>query len=146
MVKGTETFKKVIKGYLDNRSANDDLFAARYKNSDKSIDECCNYIIEQVKKTGCNGFADEEIFGMAIHYYDEDDTKPQCINSLCSVVVNLSDHTKEQLVQKAKEEFQDMYLAKLKENEKAKKESARRKAQEKKQKEEKVGQLSLFDI
>ena len=146
MVKGTETFKKVIKGYLDNRAANDDLFAARYKNSDKSIDECCNYIIEQVKKTGCNGFADEEIFGMATHYYDEDDIKPQCIHSSCSVVVNLSDHTKEQLVQKAKEEFQDMYLAKLKENEKAKKESARRKAQEKKQKEEEAGQLSLFDI
>lgn len=69
MVKGTETFKKVIKGYLDNRAANDDLFAARYNNKDKSIDECCDYIIEQVKKTGCNGFVDEEIFGMAIHYY-----------------------------------------------------------------------------
>ncbi len=51
MVKGTETFKKVIKGYLDNRAANDDLFAARYNNKDKSIDECCDYIIEQVKKT-----------------------------------------------------------------------------------------------
>lgn len=146
MVKGTETFKKVIKGYLDNRAANDDLFAARYNNKDKSIDECCDYIIEQVKKTGCNGFADEEIFGMAIHYYDEDGIKPQCVHSACSVVVNLSDHTKEQLEQKAKEEFQDRYLAKLEAEEKAKKESARRKAQEKKQKEEAAGQLSLFDI
>ena len=33
MVKGTETFKKVIKGYLDNRAANDDLFAMRYNNT-----------------------------------------------------------------------------------------------------------------
>jgi hypothetical protein len=24
------------------------------------------------RKAVCNGFADDEIFGMAIHYYDED--------------------------------------------------------------------------
>ena len=77
MVKGTETFKKVIKGYLDNRAANDDLFAMRYKREGKSVDECCDYIIEQVKKSGNCGFDDDEIFGMAIHYYDEDDVKIQ---------------------------------------------------------------------
>ena len=36
MIKGTETFKKVIKGYLDHRAANDDLFAARYKKANVS--------------------------------------------------------------------------------------------------------------
>jgi FixJ family two-component response regulator len=25
-----------------------------------------------VKNSGCNGFADDEIFGMAVHYFDED--------------------------------------------------------------------------
>ena len=53
----------------------------------KNIDECCNFIMQQVQKSGCNGFADEEIYGMAVHYYDEDDIKD--IEPVrCTVVVN----------------------------------------------------------
>lgn len=68
-------FKAVIKAYLDDRASNDELFAATYAKANKSLDECCNYILSQVQKSGQNGFADEEIFGMAVHYYDEDDIK-----------------------------------------------------------------------
>ena len=68
-------FKAVIKAYLDDRASNDELFAATYAKPNKSIDECCNYILHEVHKSGQNGFADEEIFGMAVHYYDEDDIK-----------------------------------------------------------------------
>lgn len=80
-------FKAVIKAYLDDRASNDELFAATYAKPNKSLDECCNYILSEVQKSGQNGFADEEIFGMAVHYYDEDgikDVKP--INA--RVVVN----------------------------------------------------------
>lgn len=68
-------FKAVIKAYLDDRASNDELFAATYAKPNKSLDECCNYILQEVHKSGQNGFADEEIFGMAVHYYDEDDIK-----------------------------------------------------------------------
>lgn len=68
-------FKAVIKAYLDDRASNDELFAATYAKQGKSLDECCNYILHEVQKSGQNGFADEEIFGMAVHYYDEDDIK-----------------------------------------------------------------------
>lgn len=69
---GTEAFKKTIKDYLDRRAAEDALFAESYAKDGKSIDECCNYIFTEVQKSGCCGFADEEIYGMAVHYYDED--------------------------------------------------------------------------
>lgn len=68
-------FKAVIKAYLDDRASNDELFAATYAKPNKSLDECCNYILSEVQKSGQNGFADEEIYGMAVHYYDEDDIK-----------------------------------------------------------------------
>ena len=68
-------FKAVIKAYLDDRASNDELFAVTYAKPNKSLDECCNYILQEVHKSGQNGFADEEIFGMAVHYYDEDDIK-----------------------------------------------------------------------
>lgn len=132
MVKGTETFKKVIKGYLDHRAANDDLFAARYKQANKSIDECCDYIILQVKKSGCNGFADDEIFSMAIHYYDEEEIKDIPKATAFSVIVNLSDHTKEELEKKAEEEYKAKVLANIEAKDKIAKEKSREEVASKK--------------
>ena len=44
-MKGTETFKKVIKAYLDKRAAEDELFAKDYAKPNKNIDDCCDFII-----------------------------------------------------------------------------------------------------
>lgn len=71
-MKGTEQFQKTIKAYLDNRASSDAMFAESYAKPNKSIEECCNFIFTQVQKSGCCGFADDEIYGMAVHYYDED--------------------------------------------------------------------------
>lgn len=75
----TNAFQDTIKKYLDDRASIDALFAESYAKEGKSIEECCNYILNEVQKSGCCGFADEEIYGMAVHYFDEDnlgDIKP----------------------------------------------------------------------
>ncbi|WP_071146136.1 PcfK-like family protein [Bacteroides ihuae] len=88
-MKTSDAFKKTIKSYLEQRAKEDELFAVSYAKENKSVDECCNFILQQVQKSGCNGFGDEEIFGMAVHYYDEDDIKNiKPVN--CNVVVNHS--------------------------------------------------------
>lgn len=74
-MKGTDHFKTAIQNHLNSLAANDELFAATLKKPNKNIDDCITYILNQVKASGCNGFADDEIFGMAVHYYDEDDIK-----------------------------------------------------------------------
>lgn len=68
-MKVSEQFKSTIKAYLDNMAAVDSLFAPVYRKPTKSIDNCITYILNQVKKSGCCGFSDDEIFGMALHYY-----------------------------------------------------------------------------
>ena len=71
-----ESFKKVIREYLEQRAQQDALFAATYSKPNKSIDECCNYIMEEARKRGnavC--MRDEEVYGLAVHYYDEDSIK-----------------------------------------------------------------------
>ena len=73
MNKTTDHFKRTIQAYLDNRAAEDKLFAASYNKPNKSIDECVTYILNWVQKSGCNGFSDGEIYSQAVHYYDEDD-------------------------------------------------------------------------
>lgn len=65
-------FQKVIKAYLDKRASEDELFAKSYAKEGKSIESCCNFIVSEVYKAGRQGFADDEVFGLAVHYYDED--------------------------------------------------------------------------
>lgn len=89
-MKGTEQFKTVIQNHLNELAANDPLFAQTLSKENKNIDECINYILGEVRNSGCNGFADEEIFNMAIHYYDEDDIKVGKV-SVNKVIVNHTD-------------------------------------------------------
>lgn len=72
-MKGTDLFKKTIQDYLDNKEKTDVLFAERRKAIGRSIDDIVTYILNEVKKSGCNGFADDEIFGMAVHAAEEKD-------------------------------------------------------------------------
>ena len=143
-MKGTETFQRVIKEFLDKRAAEDKLFAKDYQNPEKSIEKCCDFIISEVKKSRRQGFADEEIFGMAVHYYNEDNLKYS--KHQCTVVVNLSDQTKESLEKKAEEEFKQAKIAELRKKELAEKEQRKKKFEAQKKKDEAVGQLSLFDF
>lgn len=72
-MKHSNDFKNIIEQHLNKVAESDPLFAETLKKENKNIDDCINYILNTVQKSGCNGFADDEIFGMAIHYYDEDD-------------------------------------------------------------------------
>jgi hypothetical protein len=74
-MKASNEFKKTIKAHLEKRATEDELFAVTYKKENKNLDECCNYVMECAKKGGCAGYSDDEVFGWAVHYYDEDDIK-----------------------------------------------------------------------
>lgn len=73
MEKGSEMFKKRLKAHLDAMAAADAAFAAKYADPAKSIDKCADYVIGWVEGQKRCGFADEEIYGQAVHYYDEED-------------------------------------------------------------------------
>lgn len=68
----TDPFKDAIKNHLQEIANNDELFAKTFSKPYKNIDDCATYILNEVKKSGRQGFAGEEIFNMAIHYYDEE--------------------------------------------------------------------------
>ena len=144
-MKVSEQFKNVIERYLKKRAGEDELFAKSYQKEGKSIDECCDFIVAQVKKTGYCGFSDEEVFGFAVHYYDEDNLG-NIPKYSCKVVANLSDHTKEMLDRQAEEEYKKAKIAEITNRERAKKEELKKKAEQKKQTEEAEGQLNLFDF
>lgn len=86
--KATDYFKQTIQSYLQRRAQEDELFAPRYANPKKNIDDCITFILNYVKQSGCNGFADDEIYSLAMHYYDEDNIDIGKPLANCKVVVN----------------------------------------------------------
>ena len=137
-MKSTDAFKQTIKEYLSRRSKEDKLFAMSCAKESKNLDDCITYILNTVQKSGCNGFTEDEIFGMAVHYYDEDEIdigKPVA----CSVVVNhkveLTEEEKEKARKDAAEKYQNEVIADMK-----------KKASKPKKKTESVEQPSLFDL
>lgn len=86
-MKASIHFQTEIQNYLEQRAEYDELFARSYRNPLKNIEDCITYILNYVQKSGCNGFSDDEIFGQAVHFYDEADIeigKP----IECKVMVN----------------------------------------------------------
>ena len=109
-MKGSEIFKETIKGYLDNLALRDELFGETYSNQSKNIDDCITYILNQVKASGSNGFVDQEIYSMAVHYYEEDEIevgeKVSC-NVVVNHVVELTEEEKQQAKNDAIKKAQD---------------------------------------
>lgn len=124
--------KDAIKAYLDKKASEDALFAAAYAKPNKSIDECFKYILGEVQKEGNAVYkSDMEVFGMAVHYYDEDNIKINNLPKGCRVTssapVELTDKEKEQ----AKAEAIAAYQKQCVEDWKAKEKEAKRKRMEK---------------
>ncbi len=110
------TAKDAIKAYLDKRADTDEQFAIMYAKPNKNIDECFNYILSEASKRGNSVcMTDDEVFGLAVHYYDEDDikvSKPLRALSSHSVPVKLTEEEKA----KAREEAIERYTQELMKN------------------------------
>ena len=71
-MKGSENFKKVILAYVQEEAATNSEFHSHFHNPKKNIDDCIKYILNTVQASGCNGFAEKEIYDMALFYYQND--------------------------------------------------------------------------
>jgi hypothetical protein len=116
MAQASDYFKATIQNYLDERAKEDELFAPVFANPKKNIDDCVTYILNTVQKSGINGFTDDEIYSMALHYYDEEDIdvgNPMT----CQVVVNhtivLTEEEKAEARRKAVQKAQDEAYSKM---------------------------------
>ena len=139
-MKGTEHFTRTIAEYLNQRAATDPLFAPNLMKPHKNIEECVTYILNEVQKSGCNGFDDDEIYSMAVHYYDEDNIevgKPINCQVAVNHVVELTEEEKAEARKEAIKQYQREELAKIqKRNERPKKVQTQAPQQ----------QTSLFDL
>lgn len=144
-------FQDIIKAYLDKRAAEDSQFAESYAKPGKSITDCCNYILNQAQKRGSAvAMADEEVYGMAVHYYDEDIPASECRPisearaSAPRPEVELTDEEKAKAKELAIAKYRDEQVKAIRAEERAKKAEKAKKDKERREKFA-AQQLSLFD-
>lgn len=102
--KGVDNFKRVIENFLKKKAFQDPLFRPVFQKENKNIDDCVNYIFSVVKKSGKQGFPDEDIFNMAIHYYDEDDIDIKNVTIPSRIIVNEDVKLTPEEIEQAREE------------------------------------------
>ena len=115
-MKATEHFKQTIKVYLDERAKNDELFAVSYAKENKNMDDCVTFILNQVKRSKCMGLTDEEVYSLAVHFFDEDDIEignPIACNVIVNHTVELTEEEMAQARQEAFKEYQAEQLRKM---------------------------------
>lgn len=97
-------------------------------------------------ESGRKGFADDEIYGMAVHYYDEDnikDVKPIDGRVVVNHTIELTDEEKAEAHREAIRQEVEAERKRLEDIKKAKQEKQEK--HQKEQPEEKHQQLSLFE-
>lgn len=103
-------FATAVKAMLDQRAAEDELFAEAYAKEGKSIEDCCTFIIGEVQKMGVNAMSSEDVLSLAVHYYDEDNISVGA-PIRCEVVVpetpEIEEARKAELREKAERDFYD---------------------------------------
>ena len=106
----TRAFKDTIQAYLMEMATCDTNFAEKFADPKKSINDCVTYILNQVQESGCNGFEDDEIYGMAVHYYQEEDIEVGKSVDYLHVAVNhmveLTDEEKAEARREAMAQYQ----------------------------------------
>lgn len=130
-MEASENFIKCIAEYLQREGERDAAFAQKMaEHPEKNAEAVCNYILHEVSQSRQCGYADEEVFGMAKHFIDEDElTDPGTKNSVQRVVTNVHVELSEQDRAEAKRKAEKAYREEL-ERKAAEKERARQEREE----------------
>lgn len=68
-MKVSNNFEKAISAFIEKEKIGNPDFLEATKKEDRNIEECCNYILNKVKKLGHNAMADDEVFDIVTEYY-----------------------------------------------------------------------------
>ena len=129
-------FEKAIQAFLDEKAKKDEAFAEKYRSEKKNIADCCKFIIAEVKKS-CKGneaaCTDEYVYGLAMHYYDEENIKVPANAPSCRVVVpgsvELSEADKKEAREEAMRRLKEQEVQEQMRKERQRQEAAEKKAE-----------------
>ncbi len=84
-----DAFNKAIEVHLKEVCEQDENFKQKFEKAvaeGKTVETCCNFIISEVRKAGKTAMTDAEVYGIAVHYYDETAIAAATNKENCTVV------------------------------------------------------------
>jgi dsDNA-specific endonuclease/ATPase MutS2 len=85
-MKANNEFEKAVLNHLEEAEKNNPKLAEALKQEGKTLTDCCNYIVEEVKKKKVNVMTNLEVFALSeVYYLSKKEIKTKKIN--CRVVV-----------------------------------------------------------
>lgn len=146
-------YQTAIKDYLVANAS--PALTEKILNSKKNLGDCFNFILEEIKKeyiekigktNGGYHVSDERVYGLAIHYFEEDSIKPNQASNTTATKTKAKSKAKDYEEELEDEEDLEVIENKkaLAEEKKAKQENNKPKGRKKKEKEE-VNIPNLFD-
>lgn len=158
-VQGPEKLEEAVQAHLESMAAGDPVFAEKLANPKKSLKECLEYIKGEVfheyvgKDHGNMAVAAPsraEVFGMAVHYYDEEAVKIRPITGGGNHGPALTDADKARIQKAAEERYEAQCIEDIKKREAEKKRKELERKREEREAAEKArkesGELDLFEL
>ena len=133
--------RQAISMYLTAKAYNEPDFKPKYENPQKNLDECVLYIqykmLEKVKaeceknrnQVGVVIPSDDEIFALAVQYYESADLKIEgvkvdSVKIVSYAATSFTDEEKQQMRQEAIKKYQDGVIAEMKKKDEERKKKA----------------------
>lgn len=105
--KSSNTVVEVIRNYMEERCASDPILAIKYADPSKSIEKALNYVASEVQKSGLTIMDSESVFGLILHYYDENLEDVPNVNCKIAVAKELTDSERAEAKAEAMELYKD---------------------------------------
>lgn len=112
-MKSSNAVMDVVRNYMEERCASDPILAIKYANPAKSIEKALNYVASEVQKSGLTIMDSDSVFGLILHYYDENLEDVPNVNCKIAVAKELTDTERAEAKGQAMEQYKEEQLREL---------------------------------
>ena len=112
-MKSSNAVIEVVRNYMEERCASDPILAIKYANPAKSLEKALNYVASEVQKSGLTIMDSDSVFGLILHYYDENLEDVPNVNCKIAVAKELTDSERAEAKEQAMEQYREEQLREI---------------------------------
>lgn len=112
-MKSSNAVMDVVRNYMEERCASDPILAIKYANPAKSLEKALNYVASEVQKSGLTIMDSDSVFGLILHYYDENLEDVPNVNCKIAVAKELTDTERAEAKGQAMEQYREEQLREI---------------------------------
>ena len=112
-MKSSNAVMEVVRNYMEERCASDPILAIKYANPAKSLEKALNYVASEVQKSGLTIMDSDSVFGLILHYYDENLEDVPNVNCKIAVAKELTDSERAEAKEQAMEQYREEQLREI---------------------------------